>query len=96
MEAEHLDAGREAATVARHRRVLMLLPPGYRRQHGEEILAVLLDAARDEGRDRPALGEIVGIASLSLRLRVGALRTTSRTAVRAAVRMPRRPAEPGD
>lgn len=56
----------------RYRRVLALLPRAYREQRGEEMLAVMLDAAASEGRDGPSFREGLSVLGLSLRLRVGA------------------------
>jgi hypothetical protein len=63
------DAGFDPAIVARYRRVLSLLPRRYRRHRGEELLAVMLDMARDEGRERPTLAETCSIIGLSVRSR---------------------------
>jgi hypothetical protein len=68
-DADRTDAERDSATAARYRRVLSMLPRGYRRHRGEELLAVMLDIARDEGRDRPTPAEILSIVELSLRTR---------------------------
>jgi len=56
----------------RYRRVLALLPRAYLEQRGEEMLAVMLDGAEGEGRDRPSAGELLSVLGLSLRLRTGA------------------------
>lgn len=69
MPAERTDAERDSATAARYRRILSILPRGYRRHRGEELLAVMLDIARDEGRERPTLAETRSIIGLSLRSR---------------------------
>ena len=65
--------------TARYRRVLMLLPRGYRAERGEELLGVMLDGAEEHGRDRPALGEVLSVLGLSLRLRTGAPGASARS-----------------
>jgi hypothetical protein len=69
MDADRTAAERDSATAARYRRVLSVLPRDYRRRRGEELLAVMLDIARDEGRERPTLAEAGSIIGLSLRSR---------------------------
>lgn len=65
--------------TARYRRVLMLLPRAYREERGEEMLGVMLDTAQEHGRDRPALGEVLSVLGLSLRLRTGAPGASARS-----------------
>ena len=67
--AERTDAEHDSAVAARYRRVLSVLPRDYRRRRGEELLTVMLDIARDEGRERPTLAETASIIGLSLRSR---------------------------
>ena len=62
----------EQTTTDPYRRVLALLPRAYREQRGEEMLAVMLDAAESEGRRGPTIGELLSVLGLSLRLRTGA------------------------
>jgi len=69
MDAERTDAGQDRAAARNYRRVLRMLPRDYRRRRGEEMLAVLLDLARDEGRERPTLAECWSIFGLSVRTR---------------------------
>ncbi len=82
------EADHEAGTAARFRRVLGLLPRRYRLRRGEEMLAVMLDMAQDEGRERPSLGETLSVIALSLRLRAGAPGSSPRArSVGAAMRL---------
>ena len=78
MSGEQGTPGDEGATAS-FDRVLMLLPRGYRRQRGEEILGTLLDAAQAAGRSRPTLGEVLSILSLSLSVRAGSVGRSVRT-----------------
>lgn len=54
----------------RYRRLLLAYPRAYRREHGEELLGVLLDAA-PAGQTRPTLGEAVDLVRGGLRCRLG-------------------------
>lgn len=45
-----------SALEQRYRRLLRLFPPGYRQVRGEEMVAVLMEAA-GPGQERPSLGE---------------------------------------
>ncbi|SCL64952.1 hypothetical protein [Micromonospora chersina] len=54
----------------RYRRLLLAYPRAYRREHGEELLGVLLDAA-PAGQTRPTLGEAVDLIRGGLRCRLG-------------------------
>jgi hypothetical protein len=58
----------------RYRTVLRLLPAYYRREREEEMVEVYLwDTDRDtQDQSRPTLGEVVSIAALALRVRLGA------------------------
>jgi hypothetical protein len=49
-----------------YRRLLRAYPVGYRRQHGDEILATLMDCA-EPGRRRPARAEVVDLARGAVR-----------------------------
>jgi hypothetical protein len=51
-----------------YRRLLVVYPPSHRRVHGEEMLGVLLAAARD--KRRPDLAEVVDLIGGALRIRV--------------------------
>ncbi len=64
----------------RYRRVLRLLPAGYRRQWEDDMVAAFLetmqtgDAETDEylaDHGRPSLAEMTSILSLAVRLRIG-------------------------
>jgi hypothetical protein len=76
----------EANLERGYRRLLAWYPRAFRREHGQEILAVLL-ACAPPGRRRPGLAESVDLirSALWLRLRPGVPRS-ART-VRAAVRL---------
>jgi hypothetical protein len=54
----------------RYRRLLLAYPRAYRREHGEELLGVLLDAA-PAGQTRPTLGEAADLVRGGLRCRLG-------------------------
>jgi hypothetical protein len=60
----------------RYRRLLRCYPPAFRRAHEEEILAVLLDGARD-GQRRPATLESADLlgSAVGMRVRPGAPRS---------------------
>jgi hypothetical protein len=70
----------------RYRRLLAWYPPEFRRENGQEILAVLMAGARD-GQRRPGLAESADLirGGVWMRLRPGVPRS-ART-VRAAVRL---------
>lgn len=70
-------SGEASVLEARYRRALTLLPIGYREQRGEEMISVLLDGAA-AGRCRPSVAELASLASLAIRLRVGASGGTRR------------------
>jgi len=53
----------------RYRRLLAWYPAGHRRDHEEEMLGVLLAAARG-GQRRPALADAVNLIWGALRIRV--------------------------
>jgi hypothetical protein len=61
----------------RYRRVLRLLPDGYRQAWEEEMVTTLL-ASSDRGEavrnGRPSLGERMSVVALAVRLRLGATR----------------------
>ncbi|MFG3604015.1 hypothetical protein [Micromonospora chersina] len=58
-------------SLTRHyRRLLLAYPRAYRRERGEELLGLLLDAA-PAGRTRPTLGEAVDLIRGGLRCRLG-------------------------
>lgn len=69
----------------RYRRLLACYPQGYRRENGEEILAVLLACARD-GQQRPGLAATADLIKAAMRMRLFPAARTPRT-VRAAVRL---------
>jgi hypothetical protein len=76
----------EAARLERgYRRLLACYPGAYRRENGEEILAVLLACARD-GQRRPGLAGSVDLVKGGLRMRLRPAARPPRT-VRAAVRL---------
>jgi hypothetical protein len=62
-----------------YRRLLVCYPRAYRREHGEEILAVLL-ACAEPGRRRPAAAEVIDLVRSGIRIRLQ--RRASRTAAR--------------
>lgn len=70
----------------RYQRLLAFYPSSFRREHGRELLGVLLDCAAD-GQRRPRLGESVALlrSAVWMRLRPGAPR--SAVTVFAAVRL---------
>ena len=49
-------------TTAAYRRLLAILPPGYRREHGDELLDVYLEAAGERG---PSLVDRLDVARLA-------------------------------
>jgi hypothetical protein len=55
----------------RYRRLLRLLPAGYRAARGEELLGLLLDL--DHGRTRPSMRQAGGLIAMAARLRLGDL-----------------------
>jgi hypothetical protein len=61
------------ALERRYRKLLRAYPDSYREQHGEEIIATLLDVARD-GQRWPAPREMAGLARGALRARSHAAR----------------------
>lgn len=66
------DSGAGADVLeARYRLILMLLPATYREHRGEEMVSTLLDSAT-EGKRWPSIGEVASLATLAMRLRVGA------------------------
>lgn len=70
----------------RYRRLLKLYPSFFRREHGEELLCVLLDCAAEDQR-RPALRESVDLIRSGLWMRVRPGTPRSATTVFAAVRL---------
>jgi hypothetical protein len=76
----------QASLERGYRRLLGWYPPAFRREHGQETLAVLMACAPD-GRRRPGLAESADLirSGLWMRLRPGVPRS-ART-VRAAVRL---------
>ncbi|MBM0256991.1 hypothetical protein [Micromonospora sp. 4G55] len=66
----------------RYRRLLCCYPRAYRRERGEELVALLLDTA-PPGRTRPRLREAVDLIGNGMRCRLG--RPASRTVVAWAV-----------
>lgn len=74
------------ALERRYRRLLVLYPRQFRREHGQEMLAVLMEGAA-KGQSRPSLAESADLirAALWMRLRPGVPRSTP--TVFAAVRL---------
>lgn len=68
-----------------YRRLLACYPRAYRRENGEEILAVLLASARD-GQQRPGLAVSADLIKGAIRTRLRPAARTPRT-VQAAVRL---------
>ncbi|GAA0917387.1 hypothetical protein [Nonomuraea longicatena] len=60
----------------RYRRLLLAYPSGYRRDHGDELLDVLVESTAP-GRTRPPLREAVGLLLGGARTRAVALATGS-------------------
>ena len=60
----------------RYQRLLHLYPKGYREEHGAEMLATFTEAA-ESGRTRPASREIAALVVAALRVRAGAVATSS-------------------
>lgn len=54
----------------RYRQLLAGYPRAFRREHEQEILAVLM-AGADEGQRRPRLGEAANLINYALRMRLG-------------------------
>jgi hypothetical protein len=54
----------------RYRRLLASYPRGFRREHEQEILAVLM-AGADDGQQRPRLGEAANLIKHALWMRLG-------------------------
>ncbi|MBS2532228.1 hypothetical protein KGQ20_05535 [Catenulispora sp. NF23] len=52
-----------------YRSILRMLPRGYRAEHAEEMLTVLMDGAR-AGQQRPKPREVLSLATFALRLRL--------------------------
>jgi hypothetical protein len=73
-----------AGLERRYRRVLACYPKAFRRENGEEILAVLLATAH-EGQQRPGLAESADLIRSALRMHLGLSRAPR--PVRAAVRL---------
>jgi hypothetical protein len=73
-----------AALERRYRRVLACYPKAFRRENGEEILAVLL-ATAGEGQQRPGLAESADLIRSALRMHLGLSRAPG--PVRAAARL---------
>jgi hypothetical protein len=72
-----------AGLERRYRRLLACYPRAYRRENGEEILAVLLASARD-GQQRPGLAESADLIKGAMRMRLWPAARPPRT-VQAAV-----------
>ena len=73
-----------AGLERRYRRVLACYPKAFRRENGEEILAVLL-ATAGEGQQRPGLAESADLIRSALRMHLGMSRAPR--PVRAAARL---------
>lgn len=54
---------------ARYRSILRMLPRGYWAEHGDEMLAVLMDGAKP-GQSRPKPREVLSLATFAVRLRL--------------------------
>jgi hypothetical protein len=67
--AESLGTSESAGLERRYRRLLACYPRAYRRENGEEILAVLLACARN-GQQRPRLAESADLIKGALRSRL--------------------------
>ncbi len=77
----------ERASLERgYRRLLAWYPPAFRRENGQEILAVLMACAPD-GRRRPGLAESADLIGSGLRMRLRPGVPRSAPTVRAAVRL---------
>ena len=59
-----------AALERRYRQLLACYPRGFRYEHEQEILAVLM-AGADEGQQRPGLGEAANLIKHALWMRLG-------------------------
>jgi hypothetical protein len=59
-----------AALERRYRRLLAWYPPAFRREHEQEIMAVLM-AGADEGQQRPGLGEAANLTKYAVWMRLG-------------------------
>ena len=59
-----------AGLERRYRRLLACYPRRFRREHEQEILAVLM-AGADEGQQRPGLGETANLAKHAFWMRLG-------------------------
>jgi hypothetical protein len=59
-----------AALEQRYRQLLACYPRGFRYEHEQEILAVLM-AGADEGQQRPGLGEAANLIKHALWMRLG-------------------------
>jgi hypothetical protein len=60
----------------RYQRLLRLYPKGYREERGAEMFATFMDAA-ESGRARPARREVAALVVGGLRVRAGAVATSS-------------------
>jgi hypothetical protein len=67
--AARLGSSGPAGLERRYRRLLACYPRAYRRENGEEILAVLLACARD-GQQRPGLAESADLIKSAVRSRL--------------------------
>lgn len=74
----------QANLERRYRRLLAWYPRAFRRENGQEILAVLLASAAD-GQRRPGLAESADLISSGLRMRLRPSGPRSERTVRAAV-----------
>ena len=76
----------QASLERRYRRLLAWYPRAFRRENGQEILAVLLASAAD-GQRRPGLAESADLITSGLRMRVRPCVPRRERTVRAAVRL---------
>ncbi len=63
----------------RYRRLLLSYPADYRHERGDDLLAVSLDIAEAEGRDRPTMGERFDLVGHGLLRRVRGWRGAGRS-----------------
>lgn len=79
----HADPG-QSVLERRYRRLLAWYPAGYRSTYGDEMLGVLMAAAR-AGRERPGMAETLNLVGSGLRARLRAIGTGTDPAWRDAL-----------
>ena len=70
-----------AALERRYRRVLRLLPAGYRQAWEEDMVSAYLQSASEAGEDGPSLRERLSVVVLAVRLRLTGTHASPRTLV---------------